>query len=49
MTLAEVAMILSKSLRAVERASAKMVKTGQLKHIGLQKGGHWEVVEDSHE
>ena len=48
MTLAEVAMTLSKSLSAVERASAKLVKAGQLKHIGPQKGGYWEVVEDGH-
>lgn len=49
MTLAEVATTIGKSLSAVERASAKMVKTGQLKHIDPQKGGYWEVVEDSHE
>jgi ATP-dependent DNA helicase RecG len=49
MTLAEVATTIGKSLSAVERASAKLVKTGQLKHIGPQKGGHWEVVEDGHE
>jgi ATP-dependent DNA helicase RecG len=49
MTLAEVATTIGKSLSAVERASAKLVKTGQLKHIGPQKGGYWEVVEDGHE
>jgi ATP-dependent DNA helicase RecG len=49
MTLAEVATTIGKSLSAVERASAKLVKAGQLKHIGPQKGGYWEVVEDSHE
>jgi ATP-dependent DNA helicase RecG len=49
MTLAEVATTIGKSLSVVERASAKLVKTGQLKHIGSQKGGHWEVVEDGHE
>jgi ATP-dependent DNA helicase RecG len=49
MTLAEVATTIGKSLSAVERASAKLVKTGQLKRIGPQKGGYWEVVEDSHE
>jgi ATP-dependent DNA helicase RecG len=48
MTLAEVATTIGKSLSTVERASAKLVKTGQLKHIGPQKGGHWEVVEDGH-
>jgi ATP-dependent DNA helicase RecG len=49
MTLAEVATTIGKSLSAVEMASAKLVKTGQLKHIGPQKGGGWEVVEDGHE
>jgi ATP-dependent DNA helicase RecG len=45
-TLAEMATTIGKSLSAVERASAKLVKAGQLKHIGPQKGGYWEVVED---
>jgi ATP-dependent DNA helicase RecG len=49
MTLAEVATTIGKSLSAVERASAKLVKAGQLKHIGPQKGGYWEVMEDGHE
>ena len=45
MTLAEVAEAIGKSLSAVERASAKLVKAGRLKHVGPQKGGHWEVIE----
>ncbi len=43
MTLAQVAANISKSLSAVERASSKLVKDGQLKYVGPQKGGHWEV------
>lgn len=45
MTLAEVAREIGKSLSAVERASTKLVKGGQLKYIGPKKGGHWEIVE----
>lgn len=44
MTLAEVAAEIQKSLSAVERASARLVKDGKLKHVGPQKGGHWEVL-----
>lgn len=42
MTLAEVTASIGKSLSAVERASAKLVKEGWLRYIGLRKGGHWE-------
>ncbi len=45
MTLAEAAQIIGKSVRAIELASAKLVKQGKLKHVGPQKGGHWEVLE----
>jgi ATP-dependent DNA helicase RecG len=45
MTLAEVADAIGKSLSAVERASAKLVKAGRLKYVGPKKGGHWEVTE----
>ena len=45
MTLAEVAEAIGKSVSAVERASAKLVKAGKLKYVGPQKGGHWEVIE----
>jgi len=44
MTLAEVATRMGKSLSAVQRASAKLVKDGKLKYIGPQKGGYWEVL-----
>ena len=45
MTLAEVAEVIGKSVSAVERASSQLVKTGYLKYIGPQKGGHWVVKE----
>ncbi len=45
MTLAEVAEVIGKSVSAVERASSQLVKTGHLKYIGPQKGGHWVVKE----
>ena len=45
MTLAEVAEVIGKSVSAVERASSQLVKTGHLKYIGPQKGGHWVVTE----
>jgi ATP-dependent DNA helicase RecG len=44
MTLAEAAAVIGRSVRAIEMASAKLVKTGKLKYVGPQKGGHWEVV-----
>lgn len=44
MTLVEVASTIGKSLRAVERASAKLVKNGRLKYVGPRKGGHWEIL-----
>jgi ATP-dependent DNA helicase RecG len=44
MTLAELAISIGKSVSAVERASAKLVREGRLKHVGPQKGGHWEVL-----
>ena len=44
MTLSEVAAEIGRSLRAVELASSKLVKTGRLRYVGPQKGGHWEVL-----
>ena len=44
LTLAEVAKAIHKSVRAVERASAKLVKEGRLCYVGPTKGGHWEVL-----
>jgi ATP-dependent DNA helicase RecG len=45
MSLAQAAGALGLSVRAIEMASAKLVKAGKLKHIGPQKGGHWEILE----
>ena len=44
LTLAELAISIGKSVSAVERATAKLVKEGRLKYMGPQKGGHWEVL-----
>lgn len=44
LTLSEVATQIGKSLSAVERASAKLVKDGLLRYVGPQKGGHWEII-----
>jgi ATP-dependent DNA helicase RecG len=44
LTLAEVARAIGKSLSAVERASAKLVKDARLRYVGPSKGGHWEVI-----
>jgi ATP-dependent DNA helicase RecG len=46
MTLVEVADQIGKSVSAVERASAKLVKQRKLKRVGPQKGGHWEALEN---
>jgi len=45
MTLAEAATHIDRTLRSVERASAKLVKTGKLRYVGPKKGGHWEVIQ----
>jgi ATP-dependent DNA helicase RecG len=44
MTLAEIAVLLGKSTRAVEMAATKLAQKGRLKRIGPDKGGHWEVL-----
>ncbi|MGH2449140.1 MAG: winged helix-turn-helix domain-containing protein [Chloroflexota bacterium] len=44
MTLAEVAAVVGRSVRAVEMASSKLVKAGRLRFVEPQKGGHWEVL-----
>jgi ATP-dependent DNA helicase RecG len=44
LTLAQVAQSLGRSVRAIELASSKLVKSGRLKYVGPQKGGHWEVL-----
>jgi ATP-dependent DNA helicase RecG len=44
MTLAELAVSIGKSLSAVERAAAKLVKEKRLRFVGPRKGGRWEVM-----
>src|SRR3989339_535713 len=44
MTMAEIASIVGKTVRAIEMASSKLIKEGKLRRIGPDKGGHWEVV-----
>jgi ATP-dependent DNA helicase RecG len=43
LSLAELAVLIGKSVSAIERATAKLVKAGELRRIGPDKGGHWEV------
>ena len=44
LTLAAVAVSVGKSVSAVERATAKLVKEGKVRFVGPRKGGHWEVL-----
>lgn len=44
MTLADVAAQVGRTDRAVEMASAKLVRAGRLRFVGPQKSGHWEVL-----
>lgn len=44
MSLSEVAAHIDKSVSAVERAVARLVKQNRLRRVGPAKGGHWEVV-----
>ena len=43
-TLAEIAAAIGKSVRTVERASAKLVQEGRIRHVGPTKAGHWEIL-----
>jgi ATP-dependent DNA helicase RecG len=43
-SLAEVAAAIGKSVSAVERASARLVREGKLRFVGPRKGGRWEVL-----
>ena len=40
----EMAYIVNRSSRTIERAIAKLKKEGRIKRIGPDKGGHWEVM-----
>ena len=44
MSLADVAAKIGKTVRAVELASAKLVKEGKLRHVGPPKGGRWKLL-----
>jgi ATP-dependent DNA helicase RecG len=44
MTLSDVASRIGKSLSAVERAAAKLVRESRIRHVGPTKAGHWEVL-----
>lgn len=43
-TLAEAAIVIGKSVRAIEMAAAKLIEKEQLRHVGPKKGGHWKVL-----
>ncbi len=43
-SLSELAYIVEKSVRTVERVVAKLVTEGKLRHVGPKKTGHWEVL-----
>ncbi len=43
-TLAEIAAHIGKSVRAVERAAAKLKKEGKITFKGPKKGGRWEIL-----
>jgi ATP-dependent DNA helicase RecG len=44
MTLAQAAVEIGLSVRAIELASAKLVAAGKLRYVGPQRGGRWEVM-----
>ena len=44
LTLAELATAIGMSVRAVERATAKLVKAEKLRFIGAKKAGRWDVL-----
>ncbi len=45
LTLVAVAQAIGKSTSAVERAAAKLVQSGQIRHVGPTKTGRWEVLD----
>jgi ATP-dependent DNA helicase RecG len=42
-TLSEIALQIGKSVRAVERAAAKLKKEGKITFVGPKKSGHWRI------
>ena len=45
LSIPELALALSKSESAVERAARKLRQSGHLRRIGPDKGGHWEKID----
>ena len=45
LNMAELARLLAKAPRTIERAVKKLRDSGRLRRIGPDKGGHWQVVE----
>ena len=43
MTLAKLAMAISRTKRAIELATANLVAEGKLQRVGPRKGGYWVV------
>ena len=41
----ELAYIINRSSRTIERAISKLKEEGRIKRIGPNKGGYWEVIE----
>ena len=39
----DIANILSKSSRTIQRAIATLKETNRIKRVGPDKGGHWEI------
>ena len=46
MALADVSLLIGKSVSVVERAVAKLKQQGKLEFIGPKKGGRWQVVKE---
>ena len=49
LTISELAQRITRSNSAIERAIRKLQKSGRLKRIGPDKGGHWQVVGEDDE
>ncbi|MEA1928767.1 MAG: winged helix-turn-helix transcriptional regulator, partial [Candidatus Auribacterota bacterium] len=49
LTISELAQRINRSNSAIERAIRKLQKSGRLKRIGPDKGGHWQVVGEDEE
>ena len=45
LNIAELARLLAKTPRTIERAIKQLRESGRLRRIGPDKGGHWQVIE----